>query len=88
VQVVIADLGMQTHGHAIRTLGGMESDVFLTNTLVDMYAKCELVSHMELVFDLATSTERKCLQRRCRVVDDNVKCIWAARTVQGSYLDV
>jgi pentatricopeptide repeat protein len=31
----------------------MESDVFLTNALVDMYAKCGLVSHAELVFDLA-----------------------------------
>jgi pentatricopeptide repeat protein len=31
----------------------MESDVFLTNALVDMYAKCGLVNHAELVFDLA-----------------------------------
>jgi hypothetical protein len=32
-----ADLGMQAHGHAIRTVGGMESDVFLTSVLVGMY---------------------------------------------------
>jgi hypothetical protein len=52
-EVVNADLGMQVHGHVIRTLGGMELDVFLISTLVDMYAKCGLVSHVELVFDLA-----------------------------------
>ncbi|TVU33561.1 hypothetical protein EJB05_25386, partial [Eragrostis curvula] len=48
-----ADLGMQAHGHAIRRVGGVEWDVFLTSALVDMYAKCGLVSHVELVFSLA-----------------------------------
>jgi pentatricopeptide repeat protein len=50
-EVANADLGMQAHGQAIRTVGGVESDMFLTSALVDMYAKCGLVSHAELVFD-------------------------------------
>jgi hypothetical protein len=62
--------------------------VFLTSTLVDMYVKCRLVSHTELVFDLAANTARKCLQRRCRVVKGDVECIWVAQIVQGSYPDV
>uniref|UniRef100_A0A0E0CEU3 Pentacotripeptide-repeat region of PRORP domain-containing protein n=1 Tax=Oryza meridionalis TaxID=40149 RepID=A0A0E0CEU3_9ORYZ len=48
-----ADLGRQAHGHAIRRVGAVESDVFLTSALVDMYAKCGLVSHAKRVFDLA-----------------------------------
>jgi hypothetical protein len=73
--VANADLGMLAHGHAIMTLGSMESDVFLTNTLVDMYAKCRLVNHTKLMFDLAAITARKCLQRQHRVVDGDVECI-------------
>jgi pentatricopeptide repeat protein len=52
-EVANADLCMQAHGQAIRTVGGVGSDMFLTSALVDMYAKCGLVSHAELVFDLA-----------------------------------
>uniref|UniRef100_A0A0D9VBN4 Pentacotripeptide-repeat region of PRORP domain-containing protein n=1 Tax=Leersia perrieri TaxID=77586 RepID=A0A0D9VBN4_9ORYZ len=48
-----ADLGGQAHGHAIRRVGVVESDVFLTSALVDMYAKCGLVSHAKRVFGLA-----------------------------------
>ncbi|KAK3152050.1 hypothetical protein QOZ80_2BG0153630 [Eleusine coracana subsp. coracana] len=52
-EVANTDLGMQAHGHAIRMVGGVEGDVFLTSALVDMYAKCGLVRHAELVFSLA-----------------------------------
>ncbi|GJM90096.1 hypothetical protein PR202_ga06343 [Eleusine coracana subsp. coracana] len=52
-EVANADLGMQAHGHAIRMVGGVEGDVFLTSALVDMYAKCGFVSNAELVFGLA-----------------------------------
>uniref|UniRef100_J3L985 Pentatricopeptide repeat-containing protein n=2 Tax=Oryza brachyantha TaxID=4533 RepID=J3L985_ORYBR len=48
-----ADLGRQAHGHAIRRVGAVESDVFLTSAVVDMYAKCGLVSQANQVFDLA-----------------------------------
>jgi pentatricopeptide repeat protein len=48
-----ADLGGEVHGHAIRRVTGVESDVFLTGALVDMYAKCGLVGRAEQVFRLA-----------------------------------
>uniref|UniRef100_A0ACD5V6Q1 Uncharacterized protein n=1 Tax=Avena sativa TaxID=4498 RepID=A0ACD5V6Q1_AVESA len=48
-----ADLGGQAHGHAIRRVRGVESDVFLIGALVDMYAKCGLVRRAEQVFRLA-----------------------------------
>jgi predicted cupin superfamily sugar epimerase len=69
--------------------------VFLTNALVDMYAKCGLVSHAELVFDLALQGNARrgdvmlltemYGERRRHVVDGDV---WGARTVQGGYPDV
>ncbi|XP_062224659.1 putative pentatricopeptide repeat-containing protein At1g56570 [Phragmites australis] len=52
-EVADANLSVQAHGHAIRRVGGVESDMFLTSALVDMYAKCGLVSHAERVFGLA-----------------------------------
>ncbi|KAL5208864.1 hypothetical protein ABZP36_033299 [Zizania latifolia] len=48
-----ADSGSQAHGQAIRRVRAVELDVFLTSALVDMYAKCGLVSHAKQVFGLA-----------------------------------
>ncbi|KAF7083071.1 hypothetical protein CFC21_086889 [Triticum aestivum] len=47
------DLGGEAHGHAIRRVRGVGSDVFLISALVDMYAKCGLIGHAERVFRLA-----------------------------------
>ncbi|MBC2899708.1 hypothetical protein CFC21_112531 [Triticum aestivum] len=47
-----ADLGGEAHGHAIRRVRDVGSDVFLISALVDMYAKCGLVGHAERVFRL------------------------------------
>ena len=42
-EVANTDLCVQAHRHAIRRLGGIEVDLFLISTFVDMYAKCGLV---------------------------------------------
>ncbi|XP_031399813.1 pentatricopeptide repeat-containing protein At5g59600-like isoform X2 [Punica granatum] len=47
----LADLrrGKEIHGHAI--VIGVETDVFVRSALVDMYAKCGLISHAKISFD-------------------------------------
>ncbi|KAL6888586.1 hypothetical protein ACP4OV_009612 [Aristida adscensionis] len=52
-EVANAALGLQAHGHAIRRVEVVEADVFLVSALMDMYAKCGLVSLAERVFGLA-----------------------------------
>eukprot|EP00250_Pteridium_aquilinum_P015864 c22809_g1_i1 orf=1033-3297(-) len=42
--------GMHVHSHII--ISGCESDVFVANTLIDMYAKCWYIDHAQQVFRL------------------------------------
>ncbi|KAH0449101.1 hypothetical protein IEQ34_022901 [Dendrobium chrysotoxum] len=45
-------LGMQCHAHLVRRISGVEKDVFLLSSLVEMYGKCGLVGKVHFVFRL------------------------------------
>ncbi|KAE9602965.1 hypothetical protein Lal_00050223 [Lupinus albus] len=45
-----ARLGAQVHAHTI-SIGGFASDLYVNNTMIDMYVKCELLSCARKVFD-------------------------------------
>ncbi|KAF5768934.1 putative tetratricopeptide-like helical domain superfamily, DYW domain-containing protein [Helianthus annuus] len=43
-------LGVQIHGQVVK-FGGFESDLYVGNTLIDMYVRCELLGSAHKVFD-------------------------------------
>ncbi|KAI3794249.1 hypothetical protein L1987_36878 [Smallanthus sonchifolius] len=43
-------LGMQIHGQVIK-FGGFGSDLYVSNTLIDMYVRCDLLDSARKVFD-------------------------------------
>ncbi|CAN6447668.1 unnamed protein product [Victoria cruziana] len=45
------ELGTVIHGYVIRI--GIEENVFVSGTLIDMYAKCSDISHARRLFDIA-----------------------------------
>ncbi|MBI1572500.1 hypothetical protein IOK37_27345, partial [Escherichia coli] len=45
-----ADLGRQIHGQTI-TIGGFASDLYVGNTMIDMYVKCGFLDCGRKVFD-------------------------------------
>lgn len=54
-KLALLKLGMQVHARVIG--GGFESDLVVSNSLLDMYAKCGCVDSAELVFKLALSLD-------------------------------
>ncbi|KAI3519209.1 hypothetical protein L1887_08236 [Cichorium endivia] len=49
-------LGMQIHGQVI-SLGGFSSDLYVGNTLIDMYVRCEFLDSGRKVFDEMTERD-------------------------------